>query len=231
MPVFVLYSATDYELGEGYASLMEAATEQQQVTTFHLSLCLKCSTIFLLLLFSVALAACDAGSTTTMTNLGEPQVTVTIHFHNNASLVPTVAPYLCGAWITNTTPAFKPGDKIPVYAHFIHLVNGNPVGVSGASAQANVEWADGDNNRESTMTTADGLAVFYFTIPNRPNMVNRNNLVTVSFTGPNGETCNVDNQSQPAAFFTLIQGSATTSNAPPTASQPKKHRRGRLLLN
>jgi hypothetical protein len=225
----VLYFAADHELGEGYASLMEAAKEQQLVTTSHLSLCLKCNTIFSLLVFSVILAACDTGSTTT-TNLGEPQVTVTIHFNNNVSLVPTVAPYLCGAWITNTTPAFKPGDKIPVYAHFIHLVHGNPIGVGGASAQANVEWADGDSNRESAMTTTDGLAVFYFTIPNRPNMVNRNNLVTVSFTGPNGETCNVDNQPQPGAFFTLIQGSATTRNASPTtASQPKKHRRGRLV--
>ncbi len=210
---------------------MEAAEEQQQVTTSHLSLYLKCGTSFLLLLCSAVIVACGTGGSTTMTNLGEPQITVTIRMNNNTSLIPTVAPYLCGAWVTNTTPAFKPGNKIPVYAHFIHIVNGNPVGVGGTSAQASVEWADGSSNSESEVTTTDGLAVFYFTIPNQPNMVNRNNLVTVSFTGPNGETCNVDNQSQPAAFFTLIQGSATTPNASPTASQPKKHRRGRLLLN
>jgi len=120
---------------------------------------------------------------------------------------------LCGAWTTNTTPAFNPGRKIPVYAHFVHNVHGNPVGVSGANAQATVEWADGYRDTQVATTAGDGLVVFYFTIPDRPDMVNKNNLVVVSFTSPNGETCNVDNQPQPAAYFTLIP-------APPAPTPP-----------
>lgn len=194
-------------------------TEQQRTTGTRLSLPLKCSATLLLLLLSVLVIACGASNTPATTNLGAPQVTVTIRFRDNASAIPTVAPYLCGAWITNTTPAFEPGRQIPVYAHFIHNVNGNPVGISGANAQATVEWADGSRDTQAGTTGSDGLAVFYFTIPNRPNMVNKNNLVVVSFTSPNGETCNVDNQPQPAAYFTLIPAPMPTPAAPAT-SQP-----------
>ena len=205
---------------------METEEQQQQRTTkFHLSLCLKCGAILLLLLLSVLVIACGESNATTTADLGDPQVTVTIRFNNNVSSISTVTPYLCGAWITNTTPDFKPGDKIPVYAHFIHNVNGNPVGVNGASAQASIEWADGYRDSEVATTGSDGLAVFYFTIPNRSDMVDKNNLVMVSFTGPNGQTCNADNQPQPAAFFTLIQGSSAPK-ASPSASPPKKHKRG-----
>jgi len=189
-------------------------TEQQQPTTgSHLSLYLKCSAILLLLSLSVLVMACGASNTPNIASLGDLQVTVTIRFNSNTSPTPTVAPYLCGAWTTDTTPAFNPGSKIPVYAHFVHNVDGNPVGVSGANAQASVEWADGYRDAEVTTTGGDGLAVFYFTIPDRPNMVDKNNLVLVSFAGPNGETCNADNQPQPAAYFTLIA-------APPTPTPP-----------
>jgi hypothetical protein len=47
-------------------------------------------------------------------------------------------------------------------------------------------------------------------------MVNKNNLVVISFTSPNGETCNVDNQPQPAAYFTLVPGPMPTP-APATS--------------
>ncbi len=205
--------------------IMETEEHQKRTTKSHLSLCLKCGAILLLLLLSVLVVACGASNATTTADLGNPQVTATIRFNNNTSPMSTVTPYLCGAWITNTTPNFKPGDKIPVYAHFIRNVNGNPVGVSGASAQASVEWADGYRDSEVATTESDGLVIFYFTIPNRPDVVNKNNLVMVSFTGPNGQTCNVDNQPQPAAFFTLINGSSAP-NSSPSASPPKKHRGG-----
>jgi hypothetical protein len=205
---------------------MKTENQQRRTIRSHLSLCLKASTIFLLLLLSALVIACGAGNTPTTADLNDPQGSVSIRFNTNAS-IPTVAPYLCGAWITNTTPAFKPGDKIPVYAHFIHNVNGNPVGVSGASAQASVEWADGYRDSEVVMTAQDGLAVFYFTIPNRPDMLNKNNLVLVSFTGPNGESCNVDNQPQPAAFFTFTNGKgSSTPGASPGNSPPKRHKKG-----
>ncbi len=205
--------------------IMEIEEHQQRTAKSHLSLCLKGGAILLLLLLSVLVVACGASNATTTTDLGNPQASVTIRFNNNMSPVSTIAPYLCGAWITNTTPNFKPGDKIPVYAHFIHNVNGNPVGVGGASAQASVEWADGNRDSEVATTQGDGLVVFYFTIPNRPGMVDKNNLVMVSFTGPGGQTCSVDNQPQPAAFFTLIKGSSA-QNASSSASPPKKHMRG-----
>ncbi|HEX3642442.1 MAG TPA: hypothetical protein VHV10_14215, partial [Ktedonobacteraceae bacterium] len=89
------------------------------------------------------------------------------------------------------------------------------------TARASVEWADGYRDSKVVMTAQDGLAVFYFAIPNRPNMLDKNNLVLVSFTGPNGESCNVNNQPQPAAFFTFTNGSST-----PGASPRKKHKKG-----
>lgn len=207
---------------------METEEHQQSSTKSHISLCLKGSAVLLLLLLSTLVIGCDASSAsgaTTAPNLANPPATFTIHFGNNAlSPVPTVVSYLCGAWITDSTPIFKPGNKIPVYAHFIHDLNGNPVGVTGANAQANIEWADGYRDSEVAITQSDGLAVFYFTIPNRPGMVDRNNLVMVSFTGPNGETCNVDNQPQPAAFFTLINAKSTPQ-ASPSASPPKRRKK------
>src|SRR2546421_6809720 len=195
----------------------EKQQQQQRAVAPHLSFCLKCGAMFLLLSLSALVIACGASNTSTA-DLNGPQVTVTIRFNDNLSSLGTVTPYLCGAWITNTTPGFNPGSEIPVYAHFVHNVNGNPVGVSGASAQASVEWADGYRDSRAGTTTSDGLAVFYFTIPNRPDMVGRNNLVTVSFTGPNGQACSVDNQSQPAAFFTLIIASPTPTVTPSAAT-------------
>src|SRR5260370_16000026 len=142
---------------------MTEIEQQRQTAGSRLSLCLKCSAILLLLSLSILVVACGASNTTTTANLGEPQVTVTIRFSNNASPTPTISSYLCGAWTTNTTPAFNPGRKIPVYAHFVHNVHGNPVGVSGANAQATVEWADGYRDTQVATTAGDGLVVFYFT--------------------------------------------------------------------
>lgn len=191
-------------------------TEKQQRTLVsHRAFYLKCAAIFLLLLLSILVIACGA-SDPTAANPNGPQVTVTINFNNNLSSLGTASPYLCGAWVTNSTPAFNAGNKIPVYARFIHNVNSNPVGVSGASASARVEWADGGSDSQGATTTSDGLAVFYFTIPDRPAMVGRNNLVTVSFSGSNGQTCSVDNQHQPAAFFTLVAVSPTPTAIPST---------------
>jgi hypothetical protein len=203
---------------------METEEHQQRTTKSHISLSLKGGALPLLFLLSTLIIACSASNATTTSNLVSPQATFTIHLSNNTSSIPVVASYLCGAWITDTTPIFKPGNKIPVYAHFIHNVNGNPVGVTGANAQAHIEWADGYRDNEVAITQSDGLAVFYFTIPNRPTMVDRNNLVMVSFTGPNGKTCNVDNQPQPAAFFTLING-RSTPEASPIALPPKRQKR------
>ena len=211
----VLYCDMIFKSVEGICVRMaETEKRQQSREGSHRPLDFRCSAVFLLLLLSVLLIACGSADTPSTANLRAPRVTVTISFTNNASPMPAVAPYLCGAWITNTTLPFNPGSEIPVYAHFVHIVNGNPVGVSGANAQGTVEWADGSSATEVETTGSDGLAVFYFTIPNQPNIVNRINLVVVSFTGPNGQTCNVNNQSQPAAYFTLIPAPIAPTSPP-----------------
>jgi hypothetical protein len=194
--------------------MIEIRKYQQSTMTSRLPFYLKCGAILLLLSLSFLLIACGASDTGNTAGLNNPPVTVTIRFTNNLSSLGTVSPYLCGAWTHDTTPGFNPGSQIPIYAHFVHNVNGNPVGVNGASAQASVQWADGSRANQAGTTTGDGLVVFYFTIPNRPDMVGKNNLVTVSFTAPNGQVCNIDNQSQPAAFFTLIEVSPTPTAAP-----------------
>jgi hypothetical protein len=195
---------------------MEIEKRQQRQVVSHLPFYLKCGAIFLLLSLSVLVIACGTNGTTA-TDSDNPQVTVTIRFSNGLSSLGTALPYMCGAWASETTPSFNPGSEVPVYAHFVHNVNGNPVGIGGASAQASIEWADGSRDNQAETTTSDGLAVFYFTIPNRPDIVGKNNLVTISFTGPNGQTCKVDNQSQPDAFFTLIVASPTPTVTPSVA--------------
>ena len=90
---------------------MKTEEHQQRTIKSHVSLCLKSAAVLLLLLLSMLVIACGESNANPTPDLGNPQIAVTIHFSNNMSLIPTVAPYLCGAWITNTTPAFKPGNK------------------------------------------------------------------------------------------------------------------------
>ena len=183
----------------------------------HFSLYLKCGAILLLLLMSSIVGACSQTSSGAgTTNLGVPQVTVTIQFNKELTALPTQAPYLCGAWITNTAPSFVPGMAIPVYAKFVHLVNGNPQGVAGATAQAILHLANGNTTPLPTTTTgSDGLAVFSFTLPPDPNIANRNNLVTVTFTAPNGTSCKVDQDR--AAYFTPMLVTPTVTPTPTPA--------------
>jgi hypothetical protein len=198
--------------------IMEPSEQRNTQTTSHFSLYLKCGAIFLLLLMSFIVVACSTtGSDTATTNLGAPPVTVTIQFNNNLTTtpLPTQPAYLCGAWITNTSPAFAPGSTIPVYAKFVHLVNGNPQGVAGATAQATLYLADAAPRAlQPTTTQIDGLAVFSFQLPNDPNIANRNNLVTVSFTAPDGSSCKVDQDR--AAYFTPMLVTPTVTGTPGT---------------
>jgi hypothetical protein len=203
-------------------------TRATQTFSFHL----KCSVVLFLLIISLAVEACSSASSntgTTITNLGAPPVTVTIQFDHNLTALPTQPPYLCGAWLTNTSPNFIPGSIIPVYAKFVHLVNGNPQGVANATAIATLHLANGTLPTTLTATTTgtDGLAIFSFTLPNDPNIANRNNLVSVSFTGPDGSTCVVDKGKE--AYFTPMMVTpkavatatpATTPATTPAAAPP-----------
>ena len=196
---------------------MQPSQQSNTQTASHFSLYLKCGAIFLLLLTSFIVVACSTGSDTATTNLGAPPATVTIQFNNDLTTtpLPTQPPYLCGAWITNTSPAFVPGSTIPVYAKFIHLVNGNPQGVAGAAAQATLYLTGAAPKAlQPTTTQADGLAVFSFQLPNDPNIASHNNLVTVSFTGRDGSSCKVDQDR--AAYFTPTLVSPTATGTPGT---------------
>ena len=194
---------------------MEPSAQNNTQTAPHFSLYLKCGAIFLLLLMSFIIVACSTtGSETATTNLGAPPVTVTIQFNKDLTALPTQAPYLCGAWITNTSPAFIPDTPIPVYAKFVHLVNGNPEGVAGAAAQATLYPAVGPVQSTTATTGPDGLAVFSFKLPSSPAIANHNNLVTVTFTAP-GASCTVD-QSRAAYFTPMLVTPAATPTAAST---------------
>ncbi len=201
---------------------MREKGQKQQDAVRLKPLALKCGAILLLFLLSALIVACGANATASAVDLGNPQVTVTIGLNMQQSPVPTAPPHSCGAWVTNTSPSYRPGNKIPVNMKFTHLVNGVPQGVGNASATATVTWADGQSNSTAARTTSDGLAVAYFTIPNDPTMMNKNNQVTVNFTAPDGTTCAVDGTQ--AAFFTFVQASpAAQGKATPTP----RNKRGR----
>ncbi len=198
---------------------MEPSEQSNTRTAPHFSLYLKYGAILLLLLMSFIVVACSTDTDTTATNLGAPPVTVTVQFDNDLTALPTQAPYLCGAWITNTSPAFIPGSTIPVYAKFVHIVNGNPQGVGGATAQATLYLGNGAVTPLTTTATGpDGLAVFSFQLPNDPNIANRNNLVTVTFSAPSA-SCTVD-QSRAAYFTPVLITPTATPTATPSAGLP-----------
>lgn len=177
----------------------------------HLGLVLKCGSVLFLFLLSVLVVACGANSTTQAP--GDPPVTVTINLNQTfASPTPPLAEYSCGAWATESTPAYNPGAPVEVYAKFVHNVGGNPVGMAGARAHATFLWPGGTPTGVDATTTSDGLAIF--TTQMQPGVLNRVVLVDVSFASADGHACSDDNNNgkNNAAFFTPISVSPT---APP----------------
>jgi len=182
---------------------------KQRKTGSSLAFYVKCGAIFTLFSLSIIVVACGSGGTNT--NIDNPAVTVTINLGDNGSPTPQVPAYSCNAWVTNTTPSVY-ANAIAVYAKYTHMVDGNPEGIGGAQAQADVLWPDGNNSIVTVQTTSDGLAVFPVSTANRSADMNKIVLVTVQFTGGGAPACTVGpNQ---AAFFTLIIATPTVS---PTA--------------
>ena len=178
--------------------------------TTTLLLLAKCAGILAFFVIAVIVVAC--GSDTSQVAPGTPVATLTIVFgQSNASPTPTLAPYYCGGWATDTTPAYSPNSVINVYGKFTQTVSGNPVGVNGASAIATVFWPDGNTETEKTTTASDGLAVF--TIAIQASAINHVVLVQMSFTAPNGTTCNL---TSPAFFTALVVSPTATSTAIPS---------------
>lgn len=179
---------------------------------------LKYGAILFLFALSVLIVACSS-TTSGDTNLGNPQVTVTINLNqSNSSPTPPLPDYTCGAWVTNTTPSYKMTSVVEVYAKFIHNVDDSPVGVGNASAVATVLWPDGSTNTVNATTTSDGLAIFQVSVASAAFAINKLVLVTVTFNSSDGHSCTVG-QDQ-AAYFTLVIASPTASHSPTPTGTP-----------
>lgn len=174
----------------------------------RLALGFKFTAIFSLFLVSVLIVACG-GNPSSTAGLGSPPPTLTINLNQIfASPTPTLPPYSCGAWVTQTSPAYHPNAVVAVYAKYVQNVNGNPQGMNQAHAQATVLWPAGTSTSFSVTTTQDGLAVFI--VPLQASAVGHETLVEVSFTSQDGKhTCNVTGTQD--AFFVAVIASPTAS--------------------
>lgn len=180
----------------------------------HFALSIKCGSVLFLFSVSVLIVACGANNTTQAP--GAPPVTITINLNRSfSSPTPPLADYSCGAWATQTTPAYSQNGVVGVYAKFVHNVNGNPVGMNGANAQATVHWPNGQQQQMNVTTTSDGLAVFQVGL--QPSALNHVVLIDVVFTSSDGQhTCAVPE----AAFFTAVIGTVTPSPKATQTQQP-----------
>ncbi|HVB73620.1 MAG TPA: hypothetical protein VNE38_08700 [Ktedonobacteraceae bacterium] len=171
------------------------------------SLLLKCGGIFFLFLLTVIVAACGGSGGQTIP--GTPVATLTVVFGQfQASPTAPLAPYYCGGWATDTSPAYSPNSVVNIYGKFTQTISGNPVGVGGASVTATVLWPDTTNESETVKTSSDGLAVFTITI--QASAINHVVLVEMTFTSPSGYVCKLTSP----AFFTAIQISPTATAVP-----------------
>ncbi|MDQ2887600.1 MAG: hypothetical protein M3Y39_16125 [Chloroflexota bacterium] len=174
------------------------------------SLSTKCSALLLFVALSILVVACGSSSGTA--KLGDPMATVTIQIgNNNGSPTPALPGNWCGAWATNTTPPYNAG-RVAVYAKFTQNVNGNPVGIGGATATAQVMWTPSYVETYTATTTSDGLAIFPISTANKAFAINTITLVTVTFQKAGIADCTID-QSR-AAFFTLIPAKAKATKTP-----------------
>ncbi|HEY0755224.1 MAG TPA: hypothetical protein VGD98_14790 [Ktedonobacteraceae bacterium] len=176
----------------------------------------KFGSVALLFIGSVLIVAC--GSVSDNAGLGSPAPTLTINLSRTfASPTPPLAPYLCAAWATQSSPTYYQNSVVMVYAKYVKSVNGNPMGMGNAHAQATVLWPAGAPTMIDVTTTSDGLAVFQ--VPLQPSAVGRMTLVEVNFTSQDGQhTCNVSGVQD--AFFTAIYASPTPSSSPSPTDTP-----------
>ena len=186
---------------------------QQYKTKTLLNLILKCSAISFLFFISILIVACSSNGSSQL-NPGTPVVTVTIKLgQDTGSPTPTLSPYYCGGWATDTSPLFSSTSTISIFGKFTQIVDGNPVGVEGATATATIQWPDGTtDSMTTTPTTSDGLAVFPVAI--KPSAVNKLVTISINFASPKA-TCTIPS----AAYFTAILVSPTpTKTAVPSPS-------------
>jgi hypothetical protein len=176
-----------------------------------LTLFIQCGTISFLLLLSILIVACS-GNGSSQLDPGTPVVTVTINLGQIiGSPTPTLSPYYCGGWATDTSPLFSSTSIVNVFGKVTHTVtvdgNSNPEGVNGTTATAKIQWPDGTTETKSVTTTSDGLAVFPVAI--KASAVNKLVTIMIFFTSPQGvPLCTIPS----AAYFTAILVSPTPTN-------------------
>ena len=182
----------------------------QDKTNTLFNLIVKCFAIFFLFSISILIVACSSNGTGQL-NLGTPVVTVTIKLGQDVgSPTPTLSPYYCGGWATDTSPAFSTTSTVSVFGKFTKIIDGNPEGVGGATATATIVWPDGTSDTMTTTTTSDGLAVFPVAL--KPSAINKLVTINIEFTSPQA-TCSIPQ----AAYFTAILVSPTpTKTAVPS---------------
>ena len=195
------------------SGLQPMLSNQDKANTL-LNLIAKCLAIFFLFSISILIVACSSNSTGQI-NLGTPVVTVTIKLGQDlGSPTPTLSPYYCGGWATDTSPAFSTTSTVSVFGKFTKIIDGNPEGVGGATATATIVWPDGTYDTMTATTTSDGLAVFPVAL--KPSAINKLVTINIEFTSPQAK-CSIPQ----AAYFTAILVSPTptkTTVPSPTGS-------------
>jgi hypothetical protein len=188
---------------------------QQDKTKTLLNFILKCSAISFLFFISILIVACSSNGSSQL-NPGTPVVTVTIKLgQDTGSPTPTLSPYYCGGWATDTSPLFSSTSTVSIFGKYTKVVDGNPVGVGNASATATIQWPDGTTDTMPATTTSDGLAVFPVAI--QPSAINKLVTISITFTIPGVKPCTIPS----VAYFTaiLVSPSPTKTAGPsPTGS-------------
>src|SRR5690348_7633275 len=165
--------------------MMKSRIQKSGKLKTRFSLPALCGAMLMPLVMSVLVVACGSnnGTNTAAVNLNGPVVTVTINMNNkHISPTPTLPPYWCGAWAQQTTPSFNNGKtKVVIYGKFVQNDDkGNPAGVDGADATAQVFWPGGASETFPATTAADGVAMFSIPTENHDTALNRVTLVTVT---------------------------------------------------
>ena len=188
-------------------------SSNQDKTNTLFNLIVKCSAISFLFFISTLIVACSSNGTSQL-NSGTPFVTVTINLgQDTGSPTPTLSPFYCGGWATNTSPSFSPTSTVSIFGKFTQIVDGNPLGIEGATATATIQWPDGTSDTMTTTTTSDGLAVFPVTI--KPSAIYKLVTISITFTKAGIQQCTIPS----AAYFTAILVSPTpTKTSTPTLS-------------
>lgn len=193
----------------------------------HFSFCGEFFAVLMLCGLSLVIVACSGAGGGSRAHVG-PTTTITIHIGDSGSPTPPLPPYFCGAWATNTTPTYNASSSEGVYAKFVRNVDGNPVGVNGATAVATIRWPDGSRDAMTALTTSDGLAVFAIPIGQKLSAINGITLVTVTFYKEGTPSCTVD--SSRAAYFTLVNPTPSPTATGTATPPPEPTARSDVLI-